>query len=265
MEYDTNAQLPCELDDDEVFVDRRGQRAALVASMPENDNHERSLARQKRNVNNLMDKTEKLLRTLSRYETDQSQDNKTKRFSDTNKAARLKELRMIWIELRAQDDFLQVARDHGWQIAEKMKTIEGNGNISDARKKIVQDLLRDEKINPSFGGKNRSPRKFSPYNVPAQRFSTPSPWPASPGLFPGAPSPRPMYAPGPSPPPQYPMFNPSQGLPYSPRLPTSKYVKKVDKSKSSCFSCNGVGHWTGDPECPFTQALGQQPTPPGDN
>ena len=140
-EYNPNAPLPCELDDDEVFLDRRAQRAALVAGMPGTDNSERSMARQKRNLNNLMDKTEKLLRTLSRYETDQTQENSNKRFSEPNKAARLKELRIIWIELKAQDDFVQVACDHGWQIAEKMKSIEGNGQISDARKKIVKDLL----------------------------------------------------------------------------------------------------------------------------
>ena len=184
-EYNPNAPLPCELDDDEVFLDRRAQRAALVAGMPGTDNSERSMARQKRNLNNLMDKTEKLLRTLSRYETDQTQENSNKRFSEPNKAARLKELRIIWIELKAQDDFVQVACDHGWQIAEKMKSIEGNGQISDARKKIVTDLLREEKKSPA-GGQNRNRNKFSPYFVPSQRFSAPSPWPTAPGGFPGA-------------------------------------------------------------------------------
>ena len=268
-ELDPNAPIACELDDDDVFLERRAQRATLIAGMPVTDNAERSLARQKRNLNNLMDKTEKLLRTFSRYEVDQGQGNPNRRFTENNKAARLKELRMIWIELKAQDDFVQVACDHGWHIAEKMKNIEGNGQISDTRKKILADLLREEKKAPSVG-KNRNPNKFSPY--PPQRFNAPVPWQANPGAFSGAyagvpmqggPMQRPMYAPGQFPP-AYPGNYPSLNMPYAPRLPTSKFVKKVDKSKSSCYSCNGVGHWAGDPACPFMQVPGQQPTPPGE-
>ena len=54
------------------------------------------------------------------------------------------------------------------------------------------------------------------------------------------------------------------GMPYKPpRMPTSKPPsRKMDKSKDSCYACNGVGHWAGDPACPFMQAPGQ-PHPPG--
>jgi hypothetical protein len=34
----------------------------------------------------------------------------------------------------------------------------------------------------------------------------------------------------------------------------------IDKSGSTCFHCQGVGHWAGDPECPLGL---QEPLPPG--
>ena len=105
-----------------------------------------------------------MLRITASYLPDPGQENANKQFSANNKESHLKDLRMMWIELKRQDDFLVVAKDHNYDIAEKMKEIEGNGQLSESRKKILSDILRDSK--KSNTKSVYSPRKFSPYDFP---------------------------------------------------------------------------------------------------
>ena len=63
----------------------------MVAGMVQTNNRERSFARQTKNVVDLMDRTEKMLRIFSRYEVDPTVDDAaSRRFSAANKEARLK-------------------------------------------------------------------------------------------------------------------------------------------------------------------------------
>ena len=71
----------------------------------------------------------------------------------------------MWSELKRQLDFIQVAAEHGYEVAQRMQDLEGSGQLSDNRKKILSEILRDEK---KGGGnyKARNQKKFSPYPAP---------------------------------------------------------------------------------------------------
>ena len=97
---DPTVELACETTDDDVFLELRAQRAAAVAALSVSSPREKAIARQKKNICDMTDKVEKLLRIFSRYEVDSEQTNQAKRFSTANKAARLKDLRLMWIELK---------------------------------------------------------------------------------------------------------------------------------------------------------------------
>ena len=115
-----------------------------------------------------------------------------------------------------------------------MNSIEGGGQLSEARRKILADILRDEKKGP---GKARHYQKGVQSAVP---YSLPQPRQATPWGYAGPYSPQFQLAPGlggqqPNP---YMAMAPvgMPGLPYQPpRLPISKPPKKVDKSRQGCF------------------------------
>ena len=50
----------------------------------------------------------------------------------------------MWSELKRQLDFIQVAAEHGYEVAQRMQDLEGSGQLSDNRKKILSEILRDE-------------------------------------------------------------------------------------------------------------------------
>ena len=78
-----------------------------------------------------------------------------------------------------------------------------------------------------------------------------------------------------------PPFIPQQQFPAMVNMPTMQPMfqpgrnKYIDKSNSTCRVCKGLGHWGGDPACPYTiQApatsykaplASRQPPPPGTN
>ena len=97
--------------------------------------------------------------------------------------------------------------------------------------------------------KGTSQRKYSPYNMRQQQTAPAVSWT---GQAPGYQA-QPPYFGGPV------YHQPGQAtqagygfgmpghLPFQPtRMPTSKFVKKIDKSKSTCHACNAVGHWAGE-------------------
>ena len=152
-----------------------------------------------------------------------------------------------------QDDYISVARDHGYDLADRMQSVEGSGQLSADRQKIVADLLRDQKKSSNTTSKPK--QKFTPYpTIPgpvmlrspfqAGNVATVMLWhhmiilgfqhPAINAMNYGAMAPQMI-----------------PNLPY-PRMPTTNKVsKKVNKSKSTCHACQGVGHWVSEEKSDF--------------
>ena len=119
-DFDPLVPLKCETCDDEVFLDTRAQRATALAGLSNTTNRDVSIIRQKKFLNDFMDRIEKMLRIFSKYHVDENENEPTKRFSAANKDLRLKDLRLMWMQLRRQDDFLTVAKDHGYEVGLKL-------------------------------------------------------------------------------------------------------------------------------------------------
>ena len=173
-------------------------------------------------------------------------------------------------EIRRQENWVTIVEQHGYTTAEQVDKLVLAGSLEDGMAKALAEVL---KMNQS----SRSPRLNTPrFLAPAptfpQNFQYPQPQqPQSQQLFPQQPQSQPQQflaqqtqgwgtistnpAPGFLPTPRQMLLRP----PY----PGAKKARfgPPDKSGSLCFSCNQVGHWSGDPACPMTPH--SQPPPPG--
>ena len=265
---DLAVPLECETVDDQTFLEMRAKRAAnLAAALPQNY-HEKSIVRQKNNLNNLRDKMEKTLRIMKDYLPDVAVTDPTKRFSAQNKDARIKELRAVMLEIQRQDDFLSIAKQHSYDVAIKVEQLEAHGKMDEGRAMLVTEVLKHK---PTEGGGYKNPMKRKNpffqqqqyYDQTGQTYYPPMYQPQMPGhmMYAGG-----RAAPGPSASSTASFPGPSMtgGAVFVPRIPGTKYRPRMDKSRSTCHACKLLGHWAGDPECPFSQQdQSQQPPPPG--
>ena len=153
---DLSVPLECETVDDQTFLEMRAKRAAnLAAAMPQNY-HEKSIIRQKSNLNTLRDKMEKTLRIMKDYLPDAEVNDANKRFNDQNKSSRLKELRAVMLEIQRQDDFLSIAKQHSYDVAIKVEQLEAHGKMDEGRAKLVTEVLKHK---PTDGGGYKQPMK----------------------------------------------------------------------------------------------------------
>ena len=284
---DLTVRLEVETMSDELFTEMRANRKAiLVASSPKTLG-EKAILRQKNNVNEIKDNVEKTLRNLSKYTPDATVGDD--KFTEANKTSRLKELRQVLITLKRQDDYLIVAEKHSYEIAEKMIEVEGGGQLDPTRQKIVADLIKEQgKYQSSkrgafpynFNNSRQQPYGFKPryqhpgssqyygYGYqPAQQVGQQVGQQSFPPPFPPHPMPQ-----------QFAVTMGETGVASSFRMPlvpapasirgrgTGSYRGgrggrgMIDKSRDTCFDCQLVGHWQGDPMCP---AGVMDPMPPG--
>ena len=77
---------------------------------------QKSIVRQRVNINNVREKLEANLRNLAAMQTDPTRDGQ-KRFTPEVKNEFLRDIRSNLHELKRQDDFLAIARQHGYDVA----------------------------------------------------------------------------------------------------------------------------------------------------
>ena len=244
---DLSVAMDCETMDDQTFLETRAKRAAILSAANPANNAERSISRQKINLNNIRDKLEKSIRIMAGYSPDTAQDHQTERFSDVNKTNRLKDLRGVLHEIKRQEDFLSIAKSHSYETAEKVEELEANGKLDEGRAKLVSEIVK-QKVPGQSSYKNPYKRKIqsSPYFEQQQQLQQQQPgfFPMMPPQFPGQfmfpttamASPQAQMTPGSG---SYPMgFNMPSSSAFMPRFSMPWPTKpKVDKSKSSCHAC----------------------------
>ena len=269
---DLNVQLEVETMSDEAFQEMRSKRKAILVSSCPKTLGEKAILRQKNNINDVKENVEKTLRHLSKYTVDTTGGDD--KFSADNKKNRLKELRSVLITLKRQDDYLTVTEQHSYEIAEKMIEVEGGGQLDPSRQKIVTDLVKEQgkyqgpKRGPSYYNPRQQPYSYKPryqyqqsqqyYGYPhqsVQQSFSPQPIPQQFALAMGdAGGSSSFRMPGVS------ASVPARGGGYVPHRGGRGGRVMIDKSRDTCFHCQLVGHWQGDPQCP---AGVQDPMPPG--
>ena len=194
------------------------------------------------------------------------------KFDASNKLERQKELRSALIQLKKQEDYLLVAENHSYEIAEQMEKVEGGGQLDPNRQKIVTELVKDHnKYSGTRRGDSYNYRK-QPY-IPRPYYQNPQQHPSYQYQYQ-----QPMFQPvypqsgqlalmgsgGQSGPvgqvPQGGQGGMFRGRGYGTGRGGRGSKAIIDKSTSTCFECGIVGHWTGDPGCPGNVA---DTMPPG--
>ena len=278
---DLSKEMPCETMSDPDFMENQTKQSALINSTVPSTAQEKGFLRQRTNSNNVKERTEKILRAITKTSEDNAVPIDESRFTLTKKDTIQRNLRALLGEIQRQEEFYMIADRHGYHVAEKCEQFEMSGSIGEGTSKILAEVMKSE---------NSSPRKFFPgggfgrtMQRPMQPFATNNPQTFS------------SYAAAPQIP-QYPPYQqqqfatgPVQQLPTPPNIfpppamgPRAPYPGAAgkrprmtpDKRNSLCFTCNMVGHWSGDPECPLVAGggpapglqlpgLGPQPPPPG--
>ena len=274
--------------DDQTFVEFITRRSANLVAMNPASLSKKSIIRQRKNLNSIQEKVEKMLRAIKEYIPDASADQPPKRFSANNKTEKIQELRLMRIELKRQEDYLTVAKDHGYETADKVEETEGSGSLDEVRQKILSNILLEQKkasaASPDKGGRGGGSGRFRP--SPYGQYQPYGQFPPKQSYYPNQQQPGQGYMAAPMMSGGMPMYNSGMVMPgYSsamggmvmpghssamgmmaPNRPQFNPGKgrgspRFDKSNTTCNACNGVGHWRGDPECPLMQLAlpGAQP------
>ena len=147
-DVDLSTPLKIETMDEEVFVDTRARREALLSALYK-DPKKQSIAEDRVKLNVIRTKQERLLRSTVMMTVDVSVEDPlvpSKKFNAARKEESLKELRAMLLETIKQDEMLSVALQHSAEFAKKLEAREGTGNIGKERQKMVNDLLKEEKL-----------------------------------------------------------------------------------------------------------------------
>ena len=261
---DLNQALECENADEQTFLEIRAKRAAvLAATVPLNNTH-KGILRQRSNINSIREKIEKTLRSLRDYVPDMAEDQPEKRFNQENKTSKLKDLRAVLLELKRQDDYLIIAKQHSFETADKVEELETNEQLDSDRSKHLSEVLKQKSLNSGgVKGFQRTFKRKYPFAQPQNQMFHP----AGAAYYNQFLQQPPLMGPGGY---GYPRMQVNAatgaagGQPFAPQLPImAKFRPKIDKSKSTCHSCHLQGHWMGDSECPNTQNTIALIPPPG--
>ena len=237
---DLTKQHLCETSSESDFSASQLRRATLLQlSNPQNVTS-KNILREKTNLNSLRDRIEKQLRFVSKLTPDAS--NEEGRFSAVNQEKIRQDMRAMLAETKRMEDYLTIAESHGFGTAEQVEKNSVSGGLEDSTAKVLADVLK------SKGSASRvasSPPQFNPYGYPPA-FQPPRPagsfndqgWP-------------------------YYQMQPQKPPTFRPPYPGAKKPRMAapNKESSLCYSCNMIGHWSGDPECPLVNL--NQPPPPG--
>jgi len=300
------AELPLEKLDDESWAADKAARRARVASRNPSSNGEKSLYRQMAWCNTTTDNLGDLIRDVRKLAVDDTVDaNHLKYFNADNKQVIMEKLRAAALFNNLNTAYLRLAKDFDYAAADEFEEEASDDVTLDettAKKldRVAKKHAKPDKpkLHPYMKGqqkKNQSVQN-SQDCMPSQQsygaFMQPQMMPSQqPQMFlpqqPQMPCQMMMhYDPRMMPQnvtnrhqfmfphvPRYEasihQFPPMQGVANVQQSNNTGRGRVINKAHCICKVCNGLGHWGGDPECPYTiqnpstDGVTYQPTPPG--
>ena len=136
---DLGKKLPCESLGDQEFIESQTRRSAAIAAVIANTPQEKGFLRQKTRLNNIKERIEKILRSLSKTDADTTP-GETK-FTANRKESTEKSLRATISEIKRQEDFFNIAERHGYAVAENVEKYEIGGGLEDGTAKALSEVL----------------------------------------------------------------------------------------------------------------------------
>ena len=249
---DLNKLLPVEELDEESWKMGRSARAAKVAAMPVSTPTEKGIQRQYDDIDKTRNLLEELLFMAKKSEIKQNDEDR--------KDIMVKKIRELLYVNHEQEAYLQIARECNYETADKFRAMDSeNSEFGEEIKKRVDEAKKGFKAtavrSKPYGKNERRPYTswdpapgfmqnmgYNTYSYPAQGYQQNfgNLQPTSMSMMTGM---------------QQPVWNDSAS-----RFP--KYQgRKIDKSKSTCKVCLGIGHWVGDVECPMNGFGGMMQLP----
>jgi len=302
---DLSQELPFEKLTGESWAADKAARGARVASRNPQNNSEKALFRQMGWCNTNMDHLGDIIREFKKIEVVATPDTaQVKHFNAGNKDAILQKLRAAAVSNNNNTAYLRLAKDFNYQAADEFE--ESNCEDSSLDETTAKKLEKIAKKHAGKTEKDREhPYKKKPqyqqYTSPQQQYTSPQQQhfmpahhftsaqqqympplqqqympPLQQQLTPGVMNQFPPMQPGSQAmqgfhnmqqgsqamqgvrPPMVPLFQPG----------SAGRGSGFNKTFSKCRVCKGLGHWGGDPECPYTISgapalLGPQTAPPG--
>ena len=249
---DLNKLLPVEELDEESWKMGRSARAAKVAAMPVSTPTEKGIQRQYDDIDKTRNLLEELLFMAKKSEIKQNDEDR--------KDIMVKKIRELLYVNHEQEAYLQIARECNYETADKFRAMDAeNSEFGEDIKKRVDEAKKGFKTttvrSKPYWKNERRPyisrdpapgftqnMGYNKYSYPAQGYQQEfgNLQPMSMSMMTGM---------------QQPVWNDSAA-----RFP--KYQgRKIDKSKSTCKVCLGIGHWVGDVECPMNGFGGMMQLP----
>jgi len=277
---DLSQELPIEKLTGESWAADKAARKARVASRNPANNSEKALFRQMSWCNTNTDHLGDVIREFKKLEVVATPDtNQVKHFNAANKDTILQKLRAAAVSNNNNTAYLRLAKDFNYQAADEFE--ESNCEETTLDETTAKKL---EKIAKKHSWKSEKERDH-PYKgrqktqqQPQQQHVYPNPQYGMFSAYPQQMMPQqqqympPMTAPGAVN--QFPSMQGGQAMQgVRPMVPTFQPGAAgrghgFNKTYSKCRVCKGMGHWGGDPECPYTippvpALMPPQPPPPG--
>ena len=283
---DLTKELPIEKLTGESWAADKAARGARVASRNPANNSEKALFRQMGWCNTNTDNLGDIIREFKKMEVVATPDtNQLKHFNAANKDTILQKLRAAAVSNNSNSAYLRLAKDFNYQAADEFE--ESNCEDSTLDETTANKL---EKIAKKHA-KSDKEREYQPYRKKQYNPHQQQYMPLQQQYMPPQQqyvSPRQQYMP----PQQQYMPQQQQYMPgamnqFPPMQQGSQAMQGVrapmvplfqsgsagrgnafNKTYSRCRVCKGMGHWGGDPECPYTISgvpalMPPQPAPPG--
>ena len=268
---DLTQELPVEKLNEESWIADKNERRAKVASRNPATANEKSIYRQMAWSNVFTDHLGDVIRHVNSLSSDDKADTAGERFfNEIQKKAIVEKLRAAILANNKNAGYLMLAKDYGYEAADDF---EGNNSgattMDESTASLVDKFAKKyaNKVEKTRRSPYKRPRSFNQSSAPSYQVA-PQPYYDQPMYqqqqsFHQAPMPHQVTPMSPIPtfPPQHRGFAfPGRAKPHG-----------VDKRFSVCKNCKGLGHWGGDPECPWSRqgfaSIGQpvmpEPKPPG--
>ena len=172
---DLSKQLSCETQSDADFIENQTRRSSRLAAMKPTTSQEIGFHRQKTNLNNIKERAEKILRSISKTRGDDAADET--RFVATKKDSTEKNLRGLLAEVKRQEDFYLIAERHGYAVAKRVEKYEVSGALEEGTAKVLVKVLKTGNSSKEARSPQRFPKNPQPYTFSPQppTFTWPTP------------------------------------------------------------------------------------------
>ena len=249
---DLTQELPVEKLNEESWAADKNERRAKVASRTPTNSNEKSIYRQMGWSNTFTDHLGDVIRQVKNLSVDNKADSADEKFfNEGQKKAIIEKLRAAILANNKNAGYLTLAKDYGYEAADDFESNNsGDITMDDSTATMVDKFAK--KYAARAEKSKRSPYKRSnSYNNAATQSYKFAPQP-----YYGQPTYQQQYAFH-----QMPMAHNMSPLPtvssFPPQYRGSPFPGKgrgqVDKRFSVCKNCKGLGHWGGDPECPWSR------------